>query len=415
MGQSTFITRPISPVKQKPHSLRLGFDVPMLIVVVCLLVFGLLMVYSASWKFSLTIMGQSPSYILVRQLAWAAIGIILAVAASLVNYHIFQKVALPLLVVTLLMLLGVLFFNRSSDSGRTLFNNSVQPSELAKLAIIIYLAVWLNSKQDVLNNITFGLVPMILILAITGAFIMLQTDISAAFTVVMLGGLLFFLAKGDLRQIAFVVILACGLIFAVVTFTTRGQDRIQKFKTGLLDPQKADYQIKASFSAIVDGGLTGVGIGKGVIKNINLPVAWTDSIFAVIIEETGLIGGFFVIAMFMIFLWRGLRIAARAPDNLGRLLAGGITIWIVTEAIINIGVMISLLPVAGNALPLISSGGSSMIMTLIGIGILMNIARSGQDQVSSQERRSFNASVDLRWRDRRRRISRTRRSSSTGQ
>lgn len=415
MGQSTFITRPISPVKQKPHSLRLGFDVPMLIVVVCLLVFGLLMVYSASWKFSLTIMGQSPSYILVRQLAWAAIGIILAVAASLVNYHIFQKVALPLLVVTLLLLLGVLFFNRSSDSGRTLFYNSVQPSELAKLAIIIYLAVWLNSKQDVLNNITFGLIPMILILAITGAFIMLQTDISAALTVVMLGGLLFFLAKGDLRQIAFVVILACGLIFAVVTFTTRGQDRIQKFKTGLLDPQKADYQIKASFSAIVDGGLTGVGIGKGVIKNINLPVAWTDSIFAVIIEETGLIGGFFVIAMFMIFLWRGLRIAARAPDNLGRLLAGGITIWIVTEAIINIAVMISLLPVAGNALPLISSGGSSMIMTLIGIGILMNIARSGQDQVSSQERRSFNASVDLRWRDRRRRISRTRRSGSTGQ
>ncbi|MBE3037702.1 MAG: FtsW/RodA/SpoVE family cell cycle protein, partial [Chloroflexi bacterium] len=187
MGQSTFITPPTSRVKQKPHALRLGFDVPMLIVVVCLLVFGLLMVYSASWKFSLTIMGQSPSYILVRQLAWAAIGIILAVAASLVNYQIFKKVALPLLVVTLLMLLGVLFFNRSSESGRTLFNNSVQPSELAKLAIIIYMAVWLNSKQDVLNNITFGLVPMILIIAITGAFIMLQTDISATFTVVMLG------------------------------------------------------------------------------------------------------------------------------------------------------------------------------------------------------------------------------------
>jgi cell division protein FtsW len=135
----------------------------------------------------------------------------------------------------------------------------------------------------------------------------------------------------------------------------------------------------------------------------------------VIIEETGLIGGFFVIAMFMIFLWRGLRIAARAPDNLGRLLAGGITIWIVTEAIINISVMISLLPVAGNTLPLISAGGSSMIMTLVGIGILMNIARSGQDQASSQERRSFSASVNLRWRDRRRRLSRTRRSASTRQ
>jgi len=297
------------------------------------------------------------------------------------------------------------------DTGLVL----IQPSELAKLVVIIYLAVWLNSKQEVLNNMSFGLIPMIFILAILGAFIMLETDISATFTVLLLGGLLFFLAKGDLRQIALVIFLACCMIYLVVTFTSRGQDRIQKFRNGLLDPQKADYQIKASFSAIVDGGLTGVGIGKGVIKNINLPVAWTDSIFAVIIEETGLIGGFFVIAMFMIFLWRGLRIAARAPDNLGRLLAGGITIWIVTEAIINIAVMVSLLPVAGNALPLISFGGSSMFMTMIGIGILMNIARSGQDQEGTQERRSFSAFANLRWRDRRRRVSRSRRSASIGQ
>jgi cell division protein FtsW len=415
MGQSAFLTPPTSPKKQKPHSLRLGFDVPMLIVVVCLLVFGLLMVYSASWKFSVTILEQSPNYIILRQLMWAALGIVLAVAASLVNYQIYQKIALPLLLLTLGLLLAVLFVNRSSESGRTLINNSAQPSELAKLVIIIYLSVWLNSKQDVLNNMSFGLVPMVFILAIMGAFIMLQTDISATFTVLLLGGLLFFLAKGDLRQIALVIFLACCMIYMVVNFTSRGQDRIEKFKNGLLDPQKADYQIKASFSAIVDGGLTGVGIGKGVIKNINLPVAWTDSIFAVIIEETGLIGGFFVLAMYMIFLWRGLRIAARAPDNLGRLLAGGITIWIVTEAIINIGVMVSLLPVAGNALPLISFGGSSLVVTMVGIGILMNIARSGQDQESTQERSSFSAFVNLRWRDRRRRVSRARRSASTGQ
>ena len=415
MGQSTFLTPPTSPKKQKPHALRLGFDVPMLIVVICLLVFGLLMVYSASWKFSVTIMEQSPSFILGRQLIWATIGIILAIGVSLVNYQILQKIALPMLLITMGLLLVVLFFNRSSESGRTLFNNSGQPSELAKLMVIIYLAVWLNSKQEVLNNMSFGLIPMIFILAILGTFIMLETDISATFTVLLLGGLLFFLAKGDLRQIALVIFLACLMIYLVVTFTSRGQDRIQKFKNGLLDPQKADYQIKASFSAIVDGGLTGVGIGKGVIKNINLPVAWTDSIFAVIIEETGLIGGFFVIAMFMIFLWRGLHIAARAPDNLGRLLAGGITIWIVAEAIMNIAVMVSLLPVAGNALPFISFGGSSLIMTMVGVGILMNIARSGQDQESTKERRSFSAFANLRWRDRRRRVSRARRSASTEQ
>jgi cell division protein FtsW len=310
--------------------------------------------------------------------------------------------------------LAVLVINRnSSDPARTLVFRSVQPSELAKLVIIIYLSVWLNSKKDRLNEVGFGLFPMIVLIGITCGFIMLQTDISAAATIYILGGLLFFLAKADVRQVFLVIILAGVLGFIVVNITNTGRDRMQKFTYGFSDPEKADYQIKGSFSAIVNGGIFGVGIGKGVIKNLVLPVAWTDSIFSVIVEETGLAGASFVILLYLIILWRGLRIARRAPDNLGRLIAGGITFWIVIEATMNMAVMVNLIPVTGNALPLISAGGSSLVMTLTGIGILMGIDRCGTEEAITEEGRNFNAAVDLRWRDRRRRLSRTRRTGGT--
>jgi cell division protein FtsW len=272
--------------------------------------------------------------------------------------------------------------------------------------------VWLTSKKERLNEIGFGLIPMVILIGITCGFIMLQTDISAAATIYILGGLLFFLAKADLRQVALVIILAAVLGFGVVTVTSTGRDRVQKFTNGFTDPQNADYQIKGSFNAIVNGGIFGVGIGKGVIKNLILPVAWTDSIFSVIVEETGLVGAAFVICLYLIILWRGLRIARRAPDNLGRMIAGGITFWILLEAIMNMAVMVNLLPVTGNALPFISAGGSSLVTTMVAVGVLMGIDRLGNDEVSTEEGRNYSAAVDLRWRDRRGRVSRTRRPGS---
>ena len=414
MGEST-LTNPTNtrPLKQAPHSLRMQFDVPLLLAVITLLVFGLLMVYSASWEYSMS-QNYPPSYVLTRQIEFALGGAGVALIASRVDYHRYQKWAFLMLLITLGSLLAVLVINRnSSDPARTLFFRSVQPSELAKVVIIIYLSVWLNSKKDRLNEVGFGLFPMIVLIGITCGFIMLQTDISAAATIYILGGLLFFLAKADVRQVFLVIILAVVLGFIVVSITSTGRDRMQKFTYGFTDPEKADYQIKGSFNAIVNGGIFGVGIGKGVIKNLLLPVAWTDSIFSVIVEETGLAGASFVILLYLIILWRGLRIARRAPDNLGRLIAGGITFWIVIEATMNMAVMVNLIPVTGNALPLISAGGSSLVMTLTSLGIVMGIDRCGTEEATSEEGRNFNAAVDLRWRDRRRRLSRTRRTGGT--
>ena len=141
-------------------------------------------------------------------------------------------------------------------------------------------------------------------------------------------------------------------------------------------------------------------------------MAWTDSIFSVIVEETGLVGASVVIVLYLVILWRGLRIARRAPDPLGRLIAGGITFWILLEATMNMAVMLNLMPVTGNALPFISAGGSSLVTTLVAVGILMGIARLGTEEETNEEGRNYSAAVDLRWRDRRGRVSRTRRAGS---
>ncbi len=413
MGEST-LTNPTNTrvAKQAPHALRMGFDVPMLLAVITLLIFGLLMVYSASWKFAVD-HGYTPGYMVTRQIGFAALGCLASLVAWRFDYRRYQKWAFLMLLGTLGALLAVLIVNRNNpDPGRTLWSQSVQPSELAKLVMVIYLSVWLNSKKDKLNQIGFGMAPMIVIIGITCGFIMLQTDISAAATIYILGALLFFLAKADVRQVFLVIMLAAVLGFAVVNVTSTGRDRFTKFTNGFSNPENADYQIKGSYNAIVNGGIFGVGIGKGVIKNLILPVAWTDSIFSVIVEETGLVGAFVVIMLYLIILWRGLRIARRAPDTLGRLIAGGITFWILLEAIMNMAVMVNLMPVTGNALPFISAGGSSLVTTLVGVGILMGIDRLGTEEETSEEGRNYSAAVDLRWRDRRGRVSRTRRAGS---
>jgi cell division protein FtsW len=411
MGTRSIVT-PISQTK-RPRPLRIGWDIPLLLIVLCLIVIGLLMVYSASWNYSLQL-ANSAHYILNRQIMWALLGLAATVIVSFIDYRHLHKWALPIMALTVGMLVLVLLVDDNPMAPkRTFLNGSVQPSELAKLAIIIYLAAWLYAKREQINNITFGLLPMMFILGITSGLILLEPDISAAATIVMLGGILFFLANGELRQIILVLVMACIVGWLVVTVSDTGRERFLDYVNGLQDPQAASYHVQRSMEAVVRGGVFGVGIGRGTTKFTGLPVPWTDSIFAVIAEETGLIGSVIVVSLYIVLLWRGLSIAQRAPELFGKLLAGGITIWIALEAMINIGVMVNLIPFAGNALPLMSAGGSSMTITLVGIGILMNISRSAVAEQEKKKGSIFNAVADLRRRDGRRSVSRNSRPAST--
>jgi cell division protein FtsW len=423
MGSQSLITKKrktnqpssglIQAGSRKLRQLDLHVDLAFIVIVVFLIMIGLMMVYSASWNYALR-RGESTSFVLSRQITWVVLGASLALIASRIDYHLLQRLGLPLMGATLLLLTAVLVLGETRfGSTRTLLNGSIQPSELAKLATIIYISVWLYSKRENLNNVWFGLVPLALILGLTSALLFVQPDLSATATIIMLGGLLFFLAGGDLRQIVLVIVVTAFFGGIIFTMNATGQQRIDSYIQGLQQPEQASYHIKRSLEAIVRGGKFGVGIGEGQSKFTGLPVSWTDSIFAVIVEETGLVGAAVVVTFYLLFLWRGLRIAQNAPDQLGMLLAGGITIWIVMEAVINMGVMVNLLPFAGNALPLMSAGGSSMVTTLSGIGIILSVSHYSSAKKANNERRIYGAVVDLRRRNGGGRVSRSRRSSGS--
>jgi len=401
---------------KKKRPIRLGLDTMMLWVVIALLAFGLLMLYSASWQYSVTIMGKEPSYLFKRQLIFLLIGTSAAAVAFFVDYRKFGKFVILGMIIMILMLALVIFYVNEVRLGarRGLFNGSIQPSELAKLMIIIYLAYWLNNHQAYLHKFSFGILPVGVILGISCGLIFLQPDISAAITILMIGGLMFYFAGGEFQHIL-VALGAAVLVVGFAVFVIKtGEERITAYLLGIEDPSTASYHLQRSFEAIVRGGIFGIGIGRGNTKFTGLPVAPTDSIFSVIVEETGLVGASVIIILFILFLWRGFYIAKRAPDMFGRLLAAGITVWIFIEAFINMSVLVNLLPFAGNALPFISYGGSSLTMVLSGVGIILGVARQTAIEKNEEEGRRLNAVVNLRRDDGRRRVSRSRRSSSIG-
>jgi cell division protein FtsW len=218
---------------------------------------------------------------------------------------------------------------------------------------------------------------------------------------------LFFLAGGDLRQIAFLLILGTIVGWIVFRFHPTGSQRVSEYLISVTDLTQAPMHLSRSLEALVKGGWFGVGIGRADTKLTGLPVPPTDSIFAVVGEETGLLGATAVILLYITLMWRGLKIAQRAPDGLGRLLAAGLSLWLAIEAFINMAVIVGLVPFAGNALPFISAGGSSLFVSLAAIGILLNISRVAARTQESEER-TFDAVVDMRWRDRRWGVPRTR-------
>ncbi len=368
------------------------------------------MLYSASWDFSFAAYDGDAMYMFNRQLMWLGLGSTIALFLAFFDYHHWRRLIVPAMAFTILMLITVLVMSEIRfNARRAIFAGSVQPSELAKLISIIYLAVWLYAKRDLLQDISLGLIPLGVILGIVGGLIYQQPDLSAAGTVLMLGGLLFFLAGGDLKQIGVLLLIASVAAWIVASISLTGQERISDFVAGIKDPLQASYHVRRSFEAIVNGGWFGVGIGNSLSKVTGLPVPPTDSIFAVVVEELGWFGAVALIALYGLLVWRGFVIARRAPDMLGTLLASGLVLWVGMEALINMAVMVGLLPFAGNALPFISSGGSSLVTTLAAIGILFNISRQASlaTNTSDDEWRTYSAVTHLRWWNGRRGVPRT--------
>ena len=381
--------------RERMRGADLGIDHIMLLLVLALVILGMMTVASSSWGASYSLSPtHSVWYLFSRQLVWGLIGLVFMAITFRIDYHRWQRWALPVGILAVAMLIAVVVVNWDSPVRRGLFNNSVQASEVAKFATVIYLGVWLVSKSQVLDDLSLGIVPYAVLIGAFAGLILMEPDISAAATVVILGMAMFFLGGGGYRNVALatLVMAAGGLVLALVIRPAR----IEEYLAGWRDIRESNLHIFEALSAISSGGLIGVGAGASRFKYFSLPAAHTDSVFAVIAEELGFVGAVVVLALFALLIWRGYRIALKAPDSLGLMFAAGMTTWIAVEALVNILTILALLPFAGNALPFFSYGGSNLVMSMAAMGLVLNVSRADHRRPQPEK---VNAPTDLRWGD----------------
>ena len=410
-------TTPINPRKINQGAEKIPFlktiDFPLVAIVIVLYLFGLIVLYSASMPMAYyASVPTSPWDYVSRQALFGLIGLAGAFFIAWIDYRVWKRFMFPALILTWFVLFLVLIVGTvRHNATRTFFDGSVQPSELAKVLMILYLSFWIKSKQENLKKLTFWVIPIGFILGVTAVLLVLEPDYSAVLTLVLISSVILFLANLDWKQIMLIAILAVLSFFLIIRVTSTGSTRWGQYVTGHKDPQLALTQVKRSIESVVNGGLFGVGVGQGTVKFTGLEVGQSDTIFTVITEEMGLVGAFGTIILFLLLLWRGFKIAIESEDMAGRLIAGGMTAWIVLEAFINIASLYNIIPIGGKTLPFISLGGSSLVSILTGIGFVLSVGRVNQLR-KLQERSPFDAVVDLRWRDRRRSVSRARRPAS---
>lgn len=358
---------------QKQETERLGPpDWILLGTTLALIAMGLMMVYSSSSDTGYR-MYEDPAYFLKRQMIWLAIGLVAMFVASRLHYSHWMKLSILIMALTLAMLLSLVLFKR----GRLLLGQSVSPVEMAKLAVVIYIGHWLASKGDLLRKLPYGLLPFTIMVGLVTGLVMAQPDLSEALVIVLVSVAMFFLAGADLIQFAIGILGGGGVFAFVINRLPHALERLQDYWIEWRDPlHSGNLQLSQGLLALGSGGVFGLGPGSGRIKYQWLPAAQTDSIFAIVGEELGLLGCLLLVGLFALLAWRGLRIAALAPDSFGRLLAIGITCWITFQALINMAVVTGTIPFTGIALPFISVGGSSLVTCMVGVGVMLSISRT---------------------------------------
>jgi cell division protein FtsW len=343
-----------------------------------LTIFGLVMVYSASSIVASSQHGMS-SYFFLKQLAYAGIGFVLLIFLMNVDYHVWQK---PKVIRALLIVCGVLLvfvLTQPTVNGahrwlRSFGFISFQPSEIAKLVVLIYIASYLQKHESEINQPVRGLLPLGLVIGLFAALIAKEPDLGQALTICLIAGILLFIAGLAWQYIAGAVLMAVPLFYFFVVRVPFRMMRIQAFLNPFEDPLHSGWQISQSLTAVGSGGFSGLGLGASKQKLFFLPEASSDFIFAIIGEELGLIGTSLVAIAFLVFFYRGIRIILRSQDRFGFYLGLGITLMVVLQGFINISMVLAMMPTKGIALPFISQGGSSILLNLIAAGVLLNLS-----------------------------------------
>jgi cell division protein FtsW len=357
-----------------------SYDLVLVVVVLALTLLGIAMVYSASGIKALDAL-DDPRYFLGWQSLWATLGLIGMLAATRIDYHRYRTLSLPLLIVAIALLAAVLVPSVGTSvngAARWLRAGPVglQPAEFAKLALILYLAFWLGARRDRIER-SGTAIGFIVVTGLIGGLVFAEPDLGTA---IVIGGValaMYFVAGARLWMFAALASLSGVLALAGALAHPERVERLMTFIDPWKDPRDAGYQAIQALYGLALGGLSGEGLGAGREKFGFLPFPYTDSIFAILGDELGLIGTLAVIMLFLVLAYRGVRIALRAPDAMGALVATGVTTWLVFQAWVNMAVVASLIPMTGITLPFISYGGSSLCVGLIAVGILLNVGRQG--------------------------------------
>jgi len=361
------------------RSTRVAMDHTLLFVTLTLALVGLVMVFSAS----AIVAGnrfQDPEFFLKRQIAWLGFGFLLMHLTSRIDYLLWKKLSIPILTCMLVLLVMVLVpsLGLAAKGARRwlrLGPISIQPAEMVKLVAVMYLAAYLTRRSDKLTLFRSGLLPALIVIGLLSGLVLLEPDLGTVVVMGLVTVALLFLGGARITHLMTLGLCAVPLGLVLVLGSSYRRQRLMTFLAPWKDASDAGFQITQSFLAFGSGGPFGVGLGEGKQKLFFLPEAHTDFVLALVGEELGLAGTATVILLFALFVWRGFHIAARARVPYGKFLGVGITLLIGIQALVNAAVVTGLLPTKGLTLPFVSYGGSSLVVSFVGVGMLLSISR----------------------------------------
>ncbi len=370
-----------------------GLDYPLIGIVAILLAVGLVMVYSASFVRAPIVYEVAPEYFFIRQIIWLLVGIVALIVMARIPYRFWQRMAIPVLAAGLVLLIVVLILGSGRFGAiRHLINGSGQPSEFVKLALVIYVAAWVASKGKDLTQVEGGLIPFALLMGLVAGLIVLERSLSVAIIVLITGVVMFFVGGGDAKQITVTGIIALVVVAILIWTSPYRAERVQDWVAMLSDPRLGSEDMAKIWEILRRGNGIGTNPDNWIQKG-NVPLLWSDYLFANICADLGFAGAASVVGLFAALGYRGLGIALNAKDKFASLTAIGITVWIMTQAVIHIGASLALIPSTGIPLPFMSYGGSALVAAMAGIGLLLNISRA-----SPEKKRPY-ADFALGWRD----------------
>ncbi len=370
--------------KPREDKQRSAVDAPFLIIVLILVVFGLIMLFSASYATALYRFGDSFHFI-KDQVLFAVVGVTAMFIASRVDYHIFHRLAWPLMVVSLLLLVVVLFMPALNNAHRWIQIpglGTLQPSEIAKFAVIVLFAHIISINYAKMKTFSYGVIPFMVVLVPIIVLMILEPHLSGTILIVAIGGIMMFVGGTGLKWFGLGGgLVAGGITAAVLAFpdlVPYAMTRIEMWKNPYLDIQGKGHQTVQSLLAIGSGGVMGLGLGNSRQKHLYVPEPQNDFIFSIICEELGFVGAMVVILLFVLLLVRGAVVALNAKDKFGAMLVVGIIAQVTVQAVLNIAVVTNTIPNTGISLPFFSYGGTSLMMLLGEMGIVLSVSRQGR-------------------------------------